>query len=708
MPFHIALVGNPNCGKTTLFNAVTGSSQYVGNWPGVTVEKKEGKFRHNGLEVVMVDLPGIYSLSPYTPEEIVSRSYVLESPPDLIINIVDATNLERNLYLTTQLAELGRPMIIALNMIDMLKRRGVEIDTEALEKSLGIPVCPISAAKSRGVDELIHRSMHMLHDIAHVESANNEGTFQSRASELHNQLHSIHTDLHTNTKSYHPIVKSFYEWKITAAIEAIEDLISGIPSVKKSVRFTAVKIFEGDPLTMASLGLDNQQIKLLNGILDSVRETKFVDRQMMIADQRYKFICKICDSVVTKKHHSTVTASDKIDRILTNKILAIPMFFLIMMVIFFITFGLLGSFLTDKVNFLINTTIADAIRNVLTSAGAAGWAVSLLCDGMIAGVGAVISFLPQIMLLFFFLSILEDSGYMSRAAFIMDRPLRKIGLNGRSFVPMLMGFGCTVPAVLATRTLENERDKRLTVLLTPFMSCSAKMPVYALFINAFFPHHRALIIFAIYILGILLSVLTGFILKSTAFKGNEATFVLELPPYRFPTPKGLVLHIWERLKDFLQKAGTVLLAASVIIWFLQSFDFSLEMTSDSSHSILATLGTAIAPVFAPLGFGFWQAGVALLSGLAAKETVVSTFGILFAATDDASRNAALSSVFTPLTAFSFLVFVLLYIPCFAATSTIAKELRSVKYTTFSIFMQLGFAWVISFLVYQCGLLLGLG
>jgi len=708
VPFRIALVGNPNCGKTTLFNAVTGSSQYVGNWPGVTVEKKEGKFRHHGMEVVMVDLPGIYSLSPYTPEEIVSRSYVLESPPDLIINIVDATNLERNLYLTTQLAELGRPMVIALNMIDMLKRRGVNIDTVALEKRLGIPVCAISAAKSKGIDELIHRSMHLLHDVAHVESEKNEGTFQSRASELHNVLHSLHSDLHTNTESYHPIVKSFYEWKITAAIEAIEDIIATISSVKRNVRFTAVKIFESDPITMGSLTLDKEQRKLIDAILDSVRETEFVDRQMMIADQRYKFICTICDTVVKKSKHSTVTASDKIDRVLTHKFFAIPMFFAIMMTIFFITFGSLGGFLTDKIDFLINTVISESLRSSLTSAGAAGWAVSLLCDGMIAGVGAVISFLPQIMLLFFFLSILEDSGYMSRAAFIMDRPLRKIGLNGRSFVPMLMGFGCTVPAVLATRTLENERDKRLTILLTPFMSCSAKMTVYALFIHAFFPSHRVLIIFSVYILGILLAVLIGYILKKSVLKGDEATFILELPPYRFPTLKGLGIHVWERLKDFLQKAGTILLAASVIIWFLQSFDLSLDMTSDSSQSILAALGMVIAPIFAPLGFGFWQAGVALLSGLAAKETVVSTFGVLLAATDDTAKVAALSAIFTPLSAFSFIVFVLLYIPCFAAISTMAKELRSVKYTTFSILMQLGVAWVLSFLVYQCGRLLGLG
>ena len=709
MPFHIALLGNPNSGKTTLFNAVTGASQYVGNWPGVTVEKKEGKFRRGGLDVVMVDLPGIYSLSPYTPEEIVSRQYITDEQPDLIIDIVDATNLERNLYLTTQLAELGRPMIIALNMIDMLERRGITIDTEGLEKELGIPVCPISASKSTGVDQLLHRAIHMLHDVSHEEDlSKGEGQLKSRAAELHRELHHIHGDLHESHQPYHPIVKSFYDWKVSAAIEAIEDVIRDLPGASGIPRFAAVKLFEGDPILVKNLPLSDKQRQMVEEILNSVPETPLVDRQMMIADQRYKFICGVCSRVVHKPEKPVVTVSDKIDRVLTHKILAIPLFFVIMLVIFVITFGPPGSFLTDTVSGFISGPLTGAVRTGLSSIHTARWAVSLVCDGILGGVGSVLSFLPQIMILFFFLSILEDSGYMSRAAFIMDRPLRKIGLTGRSFVPMLMGFGCTVPAVMATRTLENERDKRLTVLITPFMSCSAKMPVYALFISAFFAKNKPLVIFSIYLLGIAIAILAGFVLKRTVLKGENSTFVMELPPYRLPTLRGLCIHIWERLKDFLLKAGTVLLVASIIIWFLQSFSTSLDMVSDSSDSILAAIGTAIAPVFAPLGFGFWQASVALVSGLAAKETVVSTFGILFGTADEASSVAALNSVFTPLSAFSFLVFVLLYIPCFAALSAIRREMRSAKWTAFAIVMQLAVAWVASFIVYQGGRLLGLG
>ncbi|MEG1886780.1 MAG: ferrous iron transport protein B [Oscillospiraceae bacterium] len=703
MPFHIALVGNPNCGKTTLFNAVTGSAQYVGNWPGVTVEKKEGEFKHNGLEVVMVDLPGVYSLSPYTPEEIVTRKYILESKPDLIINIVDATNLERNLYLTTQLVELGRPMIIAMNMIDMLGSRGISIDVGMLEQKLGIPICGISASKAKGIDELIHRSMHLLHDIAHKEAEASDGIFVGSAERLHNELHNVHAGLNDEPIQYHKIVKSFYEWKISSAVEAIESVI--YPKCKLASRFLAVKIFEEDPITVKEIELSGEQRKTIDAILESVPQTATVDRQMMIADNRYKFICGICSDVVQKSQKSDITLSDKIDKVMTNRFLAIPMFLIIMLIIFFVTFGPVGSFFSDNVNIFINQYLSDLIRQGLTGVGAATWAISLVCDGMIVGVGAVLSFLPQIMLLFLFLSILEDSGYMARAAFVMDKPLRKIGLNGRSFVPMLMGFGCTVPAVLATRTLENERDRRLTVMLTPFMSCSAKMPVYAMFISIFFPNNRALIIFSVYILGIILAVVAGFIFKKTILKGNEATFVLELPQYRMPTPNGLIIHIWERLKDFLLKAGTVLLAASVIIWFMQSFTLSLDMTDDSSKSILAALGGLIAPLLVPLGFGSWQAGVALLSGIAAKETIVSTFGILYA-TADATQSVAISAAFSPLSALSFMTFVLLYIPCFAATATIARELRSVKLTIASIVTQMSAAWIVSFLVYQIGTLLG--
>ena len=705
MSLNFALVGNPNCGKTTLFNAVTGAAQYVGNWAGVTVEKKEGHFSLNGIDGNLIDLPGIYSLSPYTPEEIVSRRYILESQPDLIINIVDATNLERNLYLTTQLAELGKPMIIALNMIDMLEKSGLKIDASALEDALGIPVCAVSAAKGTGVDELLHRAIHILHDTAHNQREHERGAVLNRATVLHSRLHSVHS--FADTEPNYRVVKSFYEWEVASAVEAIEDVIRDIEPVGSSARFMAVKLFEGDPLTPAYLQLDSEHIRQIEDILNSVKETEFVDRQMMVADQRYKFIGKVCKHAVKHVGEEKISISEKIDKVITNRYLAIPIFFAIMFLVFYITFGPFGSMLTDFVDGLLNGTLSDILRSALTAAHTADWATSLLCDGMLAGVGAVLSFLPQIALLFFFLSLLEDSGYMARAAFIMDKPLRGIGLTGKSFVSLLMGFGCTVPAVLSTRTLESTRDKRLTVLLVPFMSCSAKMPVYALFIAAFFKESSALVILALYGLGILLAVLSGVILKSTILKAKEANFLMEMPPYRVPTLKGLCIHIWERLKDFLLKAGTVLLGASVIVWFLQSMDTTLSMTDNSAESLLAKLGTLIAPIFVPLGFGFWQAAVALLSGLVAKETVVSTLGILFLAHSEAAQTAALQTAFTPLSAFSFLVFVLLYTPCFAAISGIAKEMRSAKWTAFSILLQLGTAWLVSFIVYNVGSLMGL-
>lgn len=704
MPLNFALVGNPNCGKTTLFNAVTGAAQYVGNWAGVTVEKKEGRFSLNGIEGNLIDLPGIYSLSPYTPEEIISRKYILESQPDLIINIVDATNLERNLYLTTQLAELGRPMIIALNMIDMLEKSGMQIDVAGLEEKLGIPVCAVSAAKEDGVDELMHRAIHILHDIAHKQKDRERGLVSNRATVLHRQLHRIHQ--FSETEPFYGVVKSFYRWEVACAVEAIEDAIRDLELVGSACRFMAVKLFEGDPLTAEYLQLDAPHKKIIREILSSVKETEYVDRQMLVADQRYQFICTVCRQTVKTAAKREISASEKIDRVLLNRYFAIPLFFAIMFLIFYITFGPFGAALTDAVDHFLNENLSDLLRSALAQAHTANWAISLLCDGMLAGVGAVLSFLPQIALLFFFLSLLEDSGYMARAAFIMDKPLRGVGLTGKSFVSLLMGFGCSVPAVLSTRTLESARDKRLTILLVPFMSCSAKMPVYALFIAAFFKHCSGMIILGLYGLGILLAVITGALLKSTVLQADEANFLMEMPPYRIPTLKGLGIHIWERLKDFLLKAGTILLGASVIIWFLQSMDTTLSLTNDSANSLLAKLGTMIAPVFAPLGFGFWQAAVALLSGLVAKETVVSTLGILFLASDEAAQALALQSAFTPLSALSFLVFVLLYIPCFAAISSIAKEMRSVKWTVFSIALQLGMAWITSFAVYNIGRLLG--
>lgn len=713
MAFHIALVGNPNCGKTTFFNSLTGSTQYVGNWPGVTVEKKEGKLLGYEVDATVVDLPGIYSLSPYTPEEIVSRNYIIEEKPDLIIDIIDATNIERNMYLTTQLAELGFPMVIALNMADMLKSRGMEVDDRLLEQKLGIPVFPVSASKGTGVKEMMHKAIHILHDCAHLmlDQAGNPSCDMEelrRADEQHMLLHRAHEGLHRTPYFYHPVVKDFYEKDISLALEEIEGLLrdAGVRQ-HHSLRFTAVKLFEDDPITLKQVTLDRAHRQHLDHIKNAFPETKTIDRQMIIADQRYQFICGLCRQAITKKYEDgTHNLSSKIDRAVTNKYLAIPIFMLVMLAIFFITFGPVGSFFADAIDGFVNGPLLEGARSLLTSAGAAPWAVGLVCDGVIVGLGAVITFFPQIVLLFFFLSILEDSGYMSRAAFIMDKLLIKIGLSGRSFVPMLMGFGCTVPAVLATRTLENKKDKRLTVLITPFMSCSAKMPVYALFIAAFFERSKPLVIFSIYFLGILVAILTGYILNKTILKGEPAPFVMELPDYRLPTRKGLFIHVWERVKDFVMKAGTVLLAATIIIWFLQSFDTSLAMTEDSSQSLLASLGKLVTPVFAPLGFGFWEASVALLTGLAAKESIVSTFGILFASGSGAASVAAIAQHFTPLSAVSFLVFVLLYTPCIAATSAIHRELRSAKWTAFSLVFQIGIAWTVSMLVFQIGSLLG--
>ena len=706
MPLKIALVGNPNCGKTTFFNELTGSSQYVGNWPGVTVEKKEGKLLNSPIDAVVVDLPGIYSLSPYTPEEIVSRNYIIGEKPDLILNIIDATNLERNLYLSTQLAELGRPMIIALNMVDMLDSLGMSVNAKVLEDSLGIPVFPISASKSIGTKELMHKAIHVLHDIAHteLETLGYCDKKLEKADRVHMALHATHSDLNTKFKPYYPVVKSFYTADVTAAIEKIQYAITDPKdSGEIDMRFSAVKLFEDDPITEKQINPTGAVKKKIDEAKAMIPLTKNVDRQMIIADQRYKFICGICNKAVSRTKKATeYTLSDKIDRVVTNRFLAIPIFLAIMLGVFFITFGPIGRFLTDLVDNLINTQFADLVRNGLNSLGVAPIAVSLVCDGVINGVGAVLSFFPQIMLLFFFLSLLEDSGYMSRAAFIMDKLLGKIGLSGKSFVPMLMGFGCSVPAVMATRTLENEKDKRLTILLTPFMSCSAKMPVYLLFITAFFSKSGPLVIFSIYVTGIIVAILLALIYKSTILKGDRSAFVLELPQYRMPTLKSLWLHIWERAKDFLTRAGTILLGASIVIWFLQTFSFSMQVVSDGNGSMLESIGKAISPVLAPLGFGFWQASVALFTGLIAKESVITTFSVLLGST-------GIAGIFpSSLSAFAFMIFVLLYTPCVATVSAIIREMRSAKWTLFAIISQLGVAYIVTFLVYNVGRILGLG
>lgn len=679
MSYRYALAGNPNCGKTTLFNAVTGSNQYVGNWPGVTVEKKEGKIIGSEAEASIVDLPGIYSLSPYSMEEIVTRNYLIDEKPDLIIDIVDATNLERNLYLSLQIAELGRPMVIALNMVDMLEKRGDTIDYPLLSALLGITVAPISASRGTGVHKLVHAAEH---EVLHATS-------------------NTHLDRHSNAGEPPDI----YTGAVRQAVSVIEDLIR--ESCKKHdmpLRWSAVKLIEGDAPTLEKLDLSDTQLSCLESVVREL-ETDNIDREMVIADQKYKFICSVTQKAVKKGHEDGhLTVSDRVDKIVTNKYLAIPLFFGIMGVVFYITFGALGPRLSDLVGGVINDTFAGAVRGLLTGAGAADWAVGLVCDGVIAGLGAVLAFLPQILLLFFFLSILEDSGYMARAAFIMDRALHVIGLSGKSFVPMLMGFGCSVPAIMSSRTLEHEKDRRLTIMLIPFLSCSAKMPVYSLFIAAFFGASRGLAVCSIYLLGVVVAILCAFLLQKTVLKGGHAPFVMELPPYRLPTAKTLTLHVWEKLKDFLTKAGTVLLGASIVVWALQYFDFSFHHVQDSAQSILGVIGTAIAPVFKPLGFGDWQSSVSLLSGLIAREQVVSTLGILHGASG-AGLVAALQALYTPASAYAFMTFALLFIPCVAAVTTIRREMNSRKWTLIALGFQSVVAYFVTFAVYQIGRLI---
>ena len=678
MNLRYALAGNPNCGKTTLFNALTGSNQYVGNWAGVTVEKKEGKLKHNDADISVVDLPGIYSLSPYSAEELVSRNYIIDEKPDLIINIVDATNLERNLYLTIQLSELGVPMVIALNMIDVLEKRGDKIDVKVLENELGIRVVPISASKGVGIHKLIHAAEH---ELAHRGDSN-------------------HLDRHINIGEPLPI----YTEPLKSTVETVEEIIRE-KCVSKSIplRWSAVKLIEGDEPTEKALELSASEAEFIDGMVKKI-ETPKIDREIIVADQKYKFICSLCEKAVklSKKTHELST-SDKIDRIVTNRFLAIPLFALIMIAVFYITFGALGSRLTDIVDMLFNEKFASFAREGLINLGAADWAVGLVCDGVIGGLGSILSFFPQIALLFLFLSILEDSGYMARAAFIMDRALHAIGLSGKSFVPMLMGFGCSVPALMATRTLENEKDRRMTIMLVPFMSCSAKMPVYAVFISALFASYSGITVFSIYALGLIVAIIYAFIMQKTILKGGHTPFVMELPPYRLPTAKTLGLHLWEKLRDFFTKAGTVLLGASIVVWALQYFSFSFRHVTNPDESMLAVIGKAIAPIFAPLGFGEWQSSVSVLSGLIARESIVSTLGILYGS-GEGGVSAVISQVFTPAQAYSFMTFTLLFIPCVAAVSSIRREMNSRKWTAITLGCQALTAWIVTFIVYHIALL----
>ena len=662
-----ALAGNQNCGKTTLFNQLTGSNQHVGNFPGVTVESKEGVIRGYKDDTV-VDLPGIYSLSPYTNEEIVTRDFLLKNKPDGIINIVDATNIERNLYLSMQLIELHIPMVIALNMMDEVRANGGTIKIDKLQEELGVPVVPISASKNEGIDELIETAVR---------------TAQNRQ---------------------YPRRQDFCSGAVHRAIHSIAHLVEDhAERIHTPPRFAATKLVEGDEPMLNALNLsDNEKDMVEHAVTEMERELD-TDREAALADMRYTFIDRLCADTVVKCGESKEHArSVKMDNLLTNKYLAIPIFLVIMLLIFWLTFGVVGSFLSDLlsqgIDFVTNVT-SDA----LTAYGINPVVHSLVIDGVFAGVGSVLSFIPTIVVLFFFLSILEDSGYMARVAFVMDKLLRKIGLSGRSFVPMLIGFGCSVPAIMATRTLSSERDRKMTILLTPFMSCSAKLPIYGMITMAFFPKYRALVMIGLYVLGMVVGVLMGLLLKRTLFHGKPVPFVMELPNYRLPSPKSVGMLLWDKAKDFLTRAFTVIFVATIIIWFLQSFDVRLNPVSAGDDSMLAGIGRWIAPIFAPLGFGDWRASTALLTGFSAKEAVVSTFAVL-TGSNTANMSAALSSIFTPLTAISFLVFTLLYTPCVAAISAVRREMNSGKAAVGVVFLQTGVAWVVAFIVYHIGLL----
>ena len=656
-----ALVGNQNCGKTTLFNQLTGSNQHVGNFPGVTVDRKEGMIK-GYPDTRVTDLPGVYSLSPYSSEEIVTRQFVFDEKPKGIINIVDATNIERNLYLTMQLMELDIPMVLALNMMDEVRENGGSIRINQLESMLGIPVIPISAIKNQGVDELIEHAVH----VARYQERPGRQDFcdpEDHGGSVHRCLHGI--------------------------MHLIEDHAenAGIP-----VRFAAAKVAEGDAEMEKSLHLEQNETEMIEHIVSQMEEERGIDRAAAIADMRFDFIQRICRQTVVKPAESKERIRSRgIDAVLTGKYTAIPTFILIMGAVFFLTFNVIGAVLQNLLGKGIDYLTAQ-MDQLLTA-----WSVntvlhSLVIDGIFKGVGSVLSFLPIIVVLFLFLSLLEDSGYMARVAFVMDKPLRKIGLSGRSIVPMLVGFGCTVPGIMASRTLPSERDRKMTILLTPFMSCSAKLPIYAFFATAFFPKYKALVMVGLYVVGILIGILVALIIRKTLFKGEAVPFVMELPNYRMPALKNVLQLLWEKAKDFLQRAFTVIFVATIVIWFLQSFDLHFNLTADSQNSILAVVAGLIAPVFAPLGFGDWRISTALISGFMAKESVVSTLSVLTGSMD------VIHKILTPASALSLLIFCLLYTPCVAAVSSVKRELGS-KWALVVVVGQCVVAWIMAALVY---------
>lgn len=662
-----ALAGNQNCGKTTLFNQLTGSSQHVGNFPGVTVDRKDGKIK-GYKNTLVTDLPGIYSLSPYSSEEIVTRRFILEEHPKCIINIVDATNIERNLYLTMQLMELDIPMVLALNMMDEVHENGGSILVNEMEEMLGIPVVPISAAKNEGIQELIDHAIH----IAKYQ----ERPCRQDFCDVDDHGGSVHRCLH-------------------AIMHLIEDHAkkANIP-----VRFAASKLAEGDPLVLEQLKLDQNEKEMLEHIVTQMESERGLDRLAAIADMRFHYIFNVCDNTVIKpKESKEHLRSMKIDQILTGKYTAIPAFIVIMALVFWLTFNVIGAGLSTLLEMGIGY-LTELTSTALINANVNEVLHSLIIDGIFNGVGSVLSFLPTIVTLFFFLSLLEDSGYMARIAFVMDKLLRKLGLSGRSIVPMLIGFGCTVPGVMASRTLPSKRDRKMTILLTPFMSCSAKLPIYAFFTAAFFPKHGAIFMIGLYFIGILVGILVALLMRETLFKGEAVPFVMELPNYRLPSAKNVAQLLWEKAKDFLQRAFTIIFIATIVIWFLQTFDTKLNLVTNSQDSILAMVASWITPIFAPLGFGDWRISTALITGFMAKESVVSTISILFKST------ANLVSALSPLAALSLLIFCLLYTPCVAAIASIKRELGG-KWAVLVVFGQCLIAWIAAFLVYTIGIII---
>lgn len=671
-----ALAGNQNCGKTTLFNQLTGANQHVGNFPGVTVDRKDGTIK-NHPEATVTDLPGIYSLSPYSSEEIVTRDFLIKDKPSGIINIVDASNLERNLCLTMQLMELGIPMVLALNMMDEVRENGGSIRVNELEQILGIPVIPISAVKNEGIDELVSHALH----VARFMEKPGRIDFCTDSVDKKDPVGAVHRCIHAVVHMIEPEAKQ-----------------SGLP-----LRFAATKLIENDVPIEKLLNLTDDKKQAFEHIVSVMEDETGLDREAAISNMRFSFIEKMCQKTVVRPHESKEhKRSMKIDRLLTGRYTAIPCFIAIMALIFVMTFNLVGAWLSDLMSLGVDSVIS-LIDNALTAVQINPVVHSLVVDGICNGVGSVISFLPTIVTLFFFLSILEDTGYMARVAFVMDKLLRKIGLSGRSFVPMLIGFGCSVPAIMSTRTLSSERDRKMTILLTPFMSCSAKLPIYSLIISVFFPRqYQALVMVGLYIFGIICAIIYALILKSTKFKGEPVPFVMELPNYRLPSAKSVVHLIWEKAKGFIEKAFTIIFVASIIIWFLQTFDARFNVAESPEQSLLAMIGSLVAPIFAPLGFGDWRVSTALITGFTAKESVVSTLTVLMGGDVE-----LVSTLFTPFTSAVFLIFTLLYTPCVAAIATVKREMGGTKAAVATVIIQCAIAWCVAFLIHAVGLAFGL-